>query len=117
MGDSLLNLYAVSAKVDILVLNMHTLDTAQVRTAKGACVKLGYKPGEGGRNSRTGLLPKPWRVRSQLQGNYWARVSLAVAVNGKLDARGLIAPVINSLLTEHMDFSSPNINLYSAIEG
>ena len=50
MGDSLLNLYAVSAKVDILVLNMHTLDTAQVRTAKGACVKLGYKPGEGGRN-------------------------------------------------------------------
>ena len=33
MGDSLLNLYAVSAKVDILVLNMHTLDTAQVRMA------------------------------------------------------------------------------------
>ena len=80
MGDSLVNLQAIDEERDILVIDWPNR-ALTLRTAHGKEIILGRQPKKRGKGylDATSALQ-----RSQVQGNVWNRVSLAVAVGGRL---------------------------------
>ena len=80
MGDSMVTLMALDCEVDILVASVNTkLLTLHKSNGKEIILgRLPHKNGKGFHGATTALQ------RSVVQGNVWNRISLAVAVGGRM---------------------------------